>query len=321
MSAGAESQLGLFTQDMAEPFPEAVLRSVSKSLTQTRPRDTRLSLCVLGSGSGGNSAVVRLEDQLILIDAGFGPLTTTRRLIQAKVSLDAVRALCLTHLDRDHFRPNWIPTLIGWRIKVYLHRWHAEEWAQIPGSDEMRKAGLLETFSDESFEPIPGLAVSPIRLAHDTKGTSGFHVATSSGSLGYATDLGHVPGELLERFTGVDLLAIESNYDPPMQLRSNRPLFLKRRIMGQAGHLSNQQCYEAVRELVRRCPRGVTPRHIVLLHRSQQCNCPEIVKQVFAQDERVAARVTLSEQRRRTRWFTVAGDSPSSRSGQMHLMY
>lgn len=313
MSAGTEFQPSLFTELAAAP----VSPRVPPVLPTPRPRDAGLSLCVLGSGSGGNSAAVRLGEQIILIDAGFGPRATTRRLNQARVNLDAVRAVCLTHLDRDHFRPNWVPTLIGWRIKVYLHRRHVQDWSRVPGGDAMRDAGLVGVFDDESFEPIPGLTVSPIRLAHDVKGTSGYHAASRSGTLGYATDLGHVPGVLLDRFTGVDLLAIESNYDPPMQLRSSRPLFLKRRIMGQAGHLSNQQCYEAVSELVRRCPRGVTPRHIVLLHRSRQCNCPNLVRQVFARDERISARVTLSEQRCGTRWFTAKGLQASAQGGQL----
>jgi phosphoribosyl 1,2-cyclic phosphodiesterase len=102
----------------------------------------------------------------------------------------------------------------------------------------------------------------------------------------------------------VDLLAIESNYDPPMQLRSKRPLFLKRRIMGDAGHLSNEQAFEAVRRILDRSPDG-SPRHIVLLHRSRQCNCPQTVREVFARDGRIAARLTLSDQRRPTRWFEV----------------
>jgi phosphoribosyl 1,2-cyclic phosphodiesterase len=276
-----------------------------------------LQLCVLGSGSGGNSTAVRFGDDLVLLDAGFGPRTIARRLDLASVSLESVRAICLTHLDQDHFRPHWIPTLLGWRIPVHLHRWHVDQWSDLPGAMEMREAGLVHVFNDEPFEPAPGLRVSPIRLAHDTKGTSGFRLETGMGKIGYATDLGHVPAELVTHFTGVDLLAIESNYDPPMQLKSARPLFLKRRIMGHAGHLSNQQAFEAVCQIVDRSPPGC-PRHIVLLHRSRQCNCPTLVREVFSQDQRVGARITLSEQRRRTRWFPVVSPRAGG-AGQLRL--
>src|SRR4029077_12704376 len=111
----------------------------------------------------------------------------------------------------------------------------------------------------------------------------------------YATDLGCVPAELIERFAGADVVAIESNYDPEMQVGSARPLFLKRRIMGQAGHLSNQQAFEAVSAIARRGPAG-SPAQVVLLHRSRQCNDPRKVRDVFGQDPELATRVTLTEQ-------------------------
>ena len=262
----------------------------------------RFGLCVLGSGSGGNCTIIRLRDQAVIIDLGFGPRTTVKRLGQAGFSLDHIKSVCLTHLDQDHFRPHWMATLLGRRIRVHLHRWHLDQWLTLPGAEAMVEAELVSVFEDEPFEPAAGLKISPIHLAHDQKGTIGFLVESDFGRIGYATDLGHVPPELIERFAGVDVLAIESNYDPPMQLKSPRPLFLKRRIMGHAGHLSNEQAFEAVTRIIDRSPPG-RPGHVVLLHRSRQCNCPEIVRRLFSQDKRIAERLTLSEQRRRTRWL------------------
>ncbi len=269
---------------------------------QPMPAGT-LEMCVLGSGSGGNCAAIRLAGgAAILIDAGFGPVTTAKRLFQMGMEMAQIRAICLTHLDQDHFRPTWVQTLLGFGIQVHLHRWHLPDFDRVPGSPAMHAAGLVKVFDGDSFEPAEGIRVAAVRLVHDQQGTSGFVVESMSGRLGYATDLGHVPDALVDRFTGLDLLAIESNYDPPMQLRSPRPLFLKRRIMGPAGHLSNQQSFEAVRRIVDRSPQG-SPRHILLLHRSQQCNHPDIVREVFAQDQRIGRRITLTHQRRPTRWF------------------
>jgi phosphoribosyl 1,2-cyclic phosphodiesterase len=73
---------------------------------------------------------------------------------------------------------------------------------------------------------------------------------------------------------GVDILAIESNYDRAMQLESARPAFLKDRIMGGKGHLSNDECIDAVRAIS--WPRE--PEHVVLLHLSRECNCPGLVR-------------------------------------------
>jgi hypothetical protein len=122
---------------------------------------------------------------------------------------------------------------------------------------------------------------------------------------GFATDLGRVPAHLIERFEGVNLVALESNYDPEMQRGSDRPWFLKERIMGGRGHLSNEQAFAAVKAILDQCERGRRrlPDHIVLLHRSRQCNCPKIVRGVFERDERIARRLVLAEQYSRTEWL------------------
>lgn len=266
-----------------------------------------LSLCVLGSGSGGNCSVVRWDGRLMLIDLGLGTRVTLQRLEQIGAAISDVAGVCLTHLDQDHYRPTWWRTLLKCRVPVYVHRWHRRDLLRTPGGEELEAAGLVHPFDADPFSPIPGVRVHAIPLPHDDQGTFGYHVRTPGGSLGYATDLGHVPDELIDRFTasgGVDLLAIESNYDPQMQLTSSRPWFLKKRIMGTHGHLSNEQAFDTVRQIIDRCSNG-SPQHVVLLHRSDQCNSAEVIMQVFNQDPRIARRVHLSHHRRRTPWFTV----------------
>jgi phosphoribosyl 1,2-cyclic phosphodiesterase len=120
------------------------------------------------------------------------------------------------------------------------------------------------------------LAFRPVSLAHDREGSSGFVAEGFGRRIGYATDLGHVPAGLLEIFCGLDVLCIESNYDPPNAAGQPAAWFLKQRITGGRGHLSNQQAFDAVRQVFDRCQRRglALPEHIVLLHRSRQCNCP-----------------------------------------------
>jgi hypothetical protein len=86
-----------------------------------------------------------------------------------------------------------------------------------------------------------------------------------------------------------------------MQAASSRPSFVKRRIMGARGHLSNVQALAAIRKLLNRAHR--LPDHIVLLHRSQECNCPELVSQLFSTDKRIASRLTLAHQHERSPWL------------------
>ncbi|MEX2215130.1 MAG: MBL fold metallo-hydrolase, partial [Phycisphaeraceae bacterium] len=274
--------------------------------TQDAGPRTPLSASVLGSGSGGNSTVIRAGDAAFLIDAGFGPRTTNDRLKQLGLSVADIRAVCLTHLDQDHFRPAWVRTLVAHGIRLFLHRWHRKHLDRVEGSEALHHADLVHFFETDAFTPVqvPGLAITTVRLPHDDKGTSAFHIQTPASRLGYATDLGHVPDAMIAAFAGVDVLMLESNYDPQMQITSARPLFLKKRIMGGHGHLSNEQALDACRRIADRSARG-NPQRIVLLHRSAQCNTAELVRRTFEQDARFADRIVITQQRRKTPWISV----------------
>lgn len=265
---------------------------------------TGVRFCVLGSGSGGNCSVIDTPAGLMMMDAGLGVATTARRLEQAGRSLDDVRALCVTHLDQDHYRPRWSFVLAERRVTVWAHRWHADRLMRSEAGRPLRDAGLLRTFEDAAFSPLHRVEVAAIRLQHDEQGTSGFRVRVGDVAIGYATDLGHVPPQLIEHFAGVDLLALESNYDPMMQMSSSRPFFLKRRIMNGSGHLSNQQAAEAVTAIAATCADG-GPRAVVLLHRSRDCNHPRKIRKLYDALPVLRRRLILAEQRRRTRWIAL----------------
>jgi phosphoribosyl 1,2-cyclic phosphodiesterase len=264
----------------------------------------RLGVCVLGSGSGGNSTVIRIGETAFLVDAGFGPRKTDKLLTGVGLSLGSLGAICLTHLDQDHFRPTWVNTLLKLGVAIYVHSSQFCELMRIPGAAELRDAGLARSFDSTPFEPTAGVRASMVRLAHDREGTVGYRFDTAVGSIGYATDLGHAPPELIEHMAGVDLLCIESNYDEAMTHASGRPAWINRRNMSDAGHLSNEQSYEAVRQIADASPAGL-PRDVVLLHRSSQCNHPTQVREVFERDAELGQRIILTEQRSRTSWLQV----------------
>lgn len=266
-----------------------------------------LELCVLASGSSGNCAVVRTPAGVMLLDAGIGPHIVAQRLNGTGVRVADVAAICLTHLDSDHFSPTWVQTIIRRGLCVFCHATCVEELLAI--AQDPLIAPCLRPFSKDCFETLDGIFVRPIALVHDAEGSHGFVVEGFGRRLGYATDLGHVPDHLIEHFIDLDVLALESNYDPRMQEQSSRPVFLKRRIMGGAGHLSNQQAFEAIRRMLEAAERKsiAFPSHIVLLHRSRQCNCPKIVRRLFCSDPRIESRLTLAEPFSRTQWLSAPG--------------
>ena len=178
-----------------------------------------LELCILASGSAGNAAILRSPAGVLLIDAGIGPRTLAKRLEGTGVHLDDITAVCLTHLDRDHFLPHWASTLRRLHIPVYCHANKVDGLAAC--SPEL--GPLIRSFNVSNFSPIEGLRCDPIPFAHDHLGSHGFVVDGYGYRIGYATDLGHVPRHFYDRFRDLDCIALESNYDPQMQAESARP--------------------------------------------------------------------------------------------------
>lgn len=228
----------------------------------------------------------------MLIDAGLSPRATNRKLLALGLSLDHISAILLTHIDTDHCYPGWRRVLAKRpRLALHLHRRHRNiAW----------RLGLtarhVQLFEAE-INVFDCVRCECVLNAHDDLGSTGFIINANGLRLGYATDLGTVSPTLLSRFTNLDALAIESNYDRQMQLDSARPWFLKRRIMGGAGHLSNEQAIEAIR----RIDACSTLSHVALLHLSRQCNCPDLLKALFAERlPHLVDRLTITNQRRAT---------------------
>ncbi|CAG0954881.1 Putative metallo-hydrolase YycJ [Phycisphaerales bacterium] len=263
------------------------------------------SLCVLSSSSGGNCSALRLERRgerrLILIDAGLSPRRTRRLLRQIGEHETPVAAVLLTHLDSDHWHESWL-RLLPEPTRVLLHSRHRGRAAR-----EGLLHGRAELFSDE-FELLEGVRISTVLMAHDEVGVAVFRIEPAgAGALGFATDVGRATSGLVEHLADVDVLAIESNYCPEMQVASDRPAFLKARIMGGAGHLSNQESAEAIRR--------IGPReHVVLLHLSRQCNTPETAARVHAG---WAKPITIARPDAPTPWIPIrCPDGTTSRASR-----
>jgi phosphoribosyl 1,2-cyclic phosphodiesterase len=255
-------------------------------------------MCVLASGSGGNCTVVAVGDgdarRVMLIDAGLSPRRTRRLLGDLGISMDQVRAVLVTHLDTDHWRWGWC-TQLPESARVVLSGPHLEAG---------RRAGWLPAWAgswDGDFEAMEGVGVRPVLVEHDELGVAAFRIDIGGATLGFATDVGRVTPALIDVMRGVEVLAIESNYCPRMQEQSSRPWFLKKRIMGGRGHLSNQQAAAAVQEIAPR-------RHVVFLHLSRECNRPSLVAEMHRGGD---YEFTISEQFAPTRWVRLT-QTPAS---------
>ena len=263
---------------------------------------SNLEFFVLGSGSSGNCSLLQVNGNWVMIDCGFSMKQTKERMRTHDVHLEDVQDVDLTHLDRDHFNPVWCRSFLLRGVRVHMHESHVPR-AKRAGLDE----SCICTFKNRLT--LHGAEVEAVHFAHDALGTIGFVFDTGSTRFGFATDMGRVPDNLLDRFIDLDGIAFESNYDPTMQEMSNRPESLKSRIMDGEGHLSNEQSLAAICHIAAESDL----QHIVLLHLSRQCNSPHIIRDMYLDNlAHLYNSVTITCQDRCSRLLSIARNAKST---------
>lgn len=222
-----------------------------------------IELIVLGSSSSGNSMLLRAGGESLLIDAGFPARELGERLSAAGVDFAEVDAAVVTHEHTDHAR--------GLGKLVHRSKFRA-------AANEATAKALFHTFGIQGVHPfadgkpeaIGAFRVRALRVPHDSADCAGFEIECGGFRMVYATDLGSVPASLLEAGRRADLVVLESNHDERMLWDGSYPQFLKERIAGGRGHLSNALAGVAVAAMA-----GPRLRRVVLAHLSQENNRPE----------------------------------------------
>jgi phosphoribosyl 1,2-cyclic phosphodiesterase len=237
---------------------------------------------VLASGSTGNAALLEVNGFGLLIDCGLHPKTLYSRLREVNTDWGTINAVILTHTHGDHWKDFTLADLRSRRIPLYAHPMQLDQLSQqAPSYEPLRTASLTRPYHEnQTLELAPGFRVRPVRVSHDSDPTFGFrfdHVDPKGivWSVGYASDLGCASEELIHRFAGVDVLALEYNHDEQLERMSRRPRMLIDRVLGDSGHLSNHQAAQVTTAIASRSGAGF-PSHVVQLHLSRECNRPEL---------------------------------------------
>jgi len=225
-----------------------------------------LQFSILGSGSAGNSAIIRTQDTCVMVDAGLSARQLDHRLEDIGMSADDLDAIVLTHEHGDHtrgldvfLRNRQIPVFVNVRTKAVL-------------ADRTKSEIAWRLFeSGASFE-VGDLKIQTFYVPHDAVEPMGFVLRNGSGSLGVLSDIGHVTASVRSYLKGVDALFVEANYDEIMlQNDTKRPWSTKQRVASRHGHLSNDQTAELVGELAAE----ENLSKVVLGHLSRDCNSAE----------------------------------------------
>jgi phosphoribosyl 1,2-cyclic phosphodiesterase len=236
---------------------------------------------VLGSGSRGNSSLIRHEAGVgLLIDIGLGPRVIDQRLQSVGADWSGITAVVLTHTHGDHIDSGTLQILVRRGIVLYCHEAHRIDLEADAGFQELDRQGLVRHYDGRPFLAPSGFRIEPIPLRHDGA-TFGFRIEsvarrkTRAVGVGYLADTGSWSEGMADSLADVDILGVEFNHDVHLQRTSGRSPALIARNLGDRGHLSNKQGAELVRSVLNRSSRNRV-EHLVLLHISEQCNRPEL---------------------------------------------
>lgn len=225
-----------------------------------------MKFCSLFSGSSGNSLYVSSGDTGILIDAGLTGKAITAAMDSIGENPAEVQAILITHEHSDHTIGAGILSR-KFDIPVYANEktWEAMERSLGKIAVHNRRIITGET-------SVGDLHVSTFRVPHDSAGCIGYTLEDKDGRLfSSVTDMGVFTEEIRRGIRDSDIILIESNHDVEMLKYGPYPYELKRRVMSELGHLSNEDCAAAILSILNN-----NHRKIILGHLSRTNNVPEL---------------------------------------------
>ena len=228
-----------------------------------------MQVSVLASGSKGNAIFVEMDGTRLLVDAGVGVRRVARELGELSVPLESLDAIFITHEHSDHVKG--LETILK-RTDAPVYTRPGTIRAMAMGSDVLPEERL---FAIHDAVDIGPLHVSSFDIPHDAADPVGYEI-TGSRKCTVATDLGYVTDTVRSAMEGADVLVLEANHDRKMLRQGPYPWPLKQRILGNRGHLANDEAGCALTSLKSR------PKKIILAHLSETNNRPNIAEETVS---------------------------------------
>lgn len=242
-----------------------------------------MRLVVLASGSSGNAALIESGGRAVLLDAGISARETLNRVAAAGASDARIEAILLTHEHSDHVRgARVLARRLGIPVMATAGTLRAAA-ACLADVPETVAIGRRDRFS------VAGMRIVSFATEHDAAESCGFSFESRRGRrIAVATDTGTVTPEVTEALAGCHAIGLESNHDLRMLADGPYPPFLKRRISGDRGHLSNDAAAAALSSVMWK---GLS--HVFALHLSEQNNTPDSARAALARSLGTRSKAAL----------------------------
>lgn len=262
-----------------------------------------LYISSLNSGSNANCYYVGNSNEAVLIDAGLSCRETEKRIKKLGLDIKKIKAIFISHEHADHI--TGLPVLSRkYQIPVYItNATHSNCTVQV-------EPQLINSFKHGKPETIGGLSITGFRKSHDANDPHSFMVSGNGINIGVITDIGYACKKVIRYFSKCHAAFLESNYCEEMLMNGTYPYYLKKRISGDEGHLSNTQALELFRNY-----RSIDLRLLILSHLSKNNNHPELVNKIF-NDEAGNTKIVVASRYKETPVFCIENNLTRIKSKQ-----
>lgn len=221
-----------------------------------------MKTCVLASGSKGNASYVSSSTTQILVDLGPTSLYVEKKLKEIEVNPNKLDGIIISHTHSDHING----------LKVFLKKYPVTLFLTDKMHEDLKKIFPIQNYQiiDDNFK-IGDIDVEVIKTSHDASDSNGYIFNNNGKSIVYITDTGYINQKNYKKLMNKNVYLFESNHDIKMLMDGNYPYYLKQRILGDRGHLSNKDSSYYLSKFI-----GKETKKIVLSHLSEENNKPDI---------------------------------------------
>ncbi len=227
-----------------------------------------LELCSVASGSSGNCICVGNDNTHILVDAGVSGKRIEMGLNAFDLTTSDIEGILITHEHTDHIAALGVLAR-RYGIPMYTTAGTKEAILHTKSLGQIDSELIKEIHPDEEFV-IGELRVQPMSISHDAADPVAYRIHSGENSVAVITDLGTYDQSLVEKLQGLNGLLLEANHDVKMLQMGSYPYQLKKRILGDSGHLSNERSGQLLCQLLNDHMEGIMLGHLSLENNYEQ---------------------------------------------------